>query len=139
VIENVSTEGFSPCPEKPDTVKPDAEKPCPVNPPQYINNKSNTNKSNTKRVCKDDTLTDAEYQNLVKEFGKAGVDYQIKRIEERGYRGCLNFDTIKKWCKERTGRSLSPKDPFSGKTSFHNYEQRGDYDYDELERLLVCN
>lgn len=129
----------SPCPENPDAVKPYAEKPQPENPPQYINNISNNYKSNTKEVCsKEDTLTDAEYEELVSEFGKASVDYQIQRIRHRGYKGCLNYDTLKTWCKERLGRASAFQGSPPKKNSFCNFKQN-EYDFEELERLLVCN
>ncbi|MCR4655898.1 MAG: DUF6040 family protein, partial [Lachnospiraceae bacterium] len=132
----------SPCPENPDTVNPDTEKPCAENQPQYNTHISNTNKSNNNtsnmhRVCKADTLTDSEYDDLVSEFGKDSVDYQINRIRDHGYKGCYNFDTIKAWCKERLNRPVTT--PLAGKkkNSFFNFMQRDDYDWDELERVLL--
>lgn len=44
---------------------------------------------------------------LVSEFGKANVDYQIQRIADRGYKGCCNS------------------------------EQRTDYDFEQLEIVLL--
>ncbi|SDB61449.1 helix-turn-helix domain-containing protein [Butyrivibrio sp. INlla16] len=130
----------SPCPEKPDAVNPHAEKPCPENPPQYINNISNNYKSITKEVCsEEDTLTDSEYEDLVSEFGKGSVDYQIQRIKDRGYRGCLNYETIKAWCKERQARPATMPGAPPRKNAFCNFEQRNDYDFEELERQLLCN
>lgn len=134
----------SPCPENPDTVNPDTEKPCAENQPQYNTyisntNKSNNNTSNMHRVCKADTLTDSEYDDLVSEFGKDSVDYQINRIRDHGYKGCYNFDTIKAWCKERLNRPVTTPPAGKKKNSFFNFMQRDDYDWDELERVLLCN
>ena len=129
----------SPCPEKPDAVNPHAEKPCPENPPQYINNISNNYKSNTKEVCsKEDTLTDDEYEDLVSEFGKGSVDYQIQRIKDRGYKGCLNYETVRSWCRERLDRPVSYQASPPKKNSFCNFQQNT-YDFEELERQLLCN
>ena len=129
-----------PCPENPDAVNRDAEKPHPGNPPQYINNISNNYKSNTKEVCsKEDTLTDDEYEDLVSEFGKGSVNYQIQRIKDRGYKGCLNYETIKAWCKERQARPSTMPGAPPRKNAFCNFEQRNDYDFEELERQLLCN
>ena len=125
----------SPCPEN-----PDAEKPQPENPPQYINNISNNYRSITKEVCsKEDTLTDGEYEDLVSEFGKGSVDYQIQRIRDRGYKGCLNYETLKAWCKERLARPASMPGAMPRRNAFCNFEQRNDYDFEELERQLLCN
>ena len=129
----------SPCPANPDTVYPNTEKPHPENPPQYINNKSNNYKSITKEVSSnDDTLTDNEYEDLVSEFGKGNVDYQIQRIRDRGYKGCLNYETLKTWCKERRDRPVTFPGAVPKKNSFCNFEQN-DYDYGELEKLLLSN
>ena len=129
----------SPCPENPDAVNPYAEKTQPENPPQYINNISNNYKSNTKEVCsKEDTLTDDEYEDLIKEFGKASVDYQIQRIRDHGYKGCLNHDTIRAWCRERLNRPVTMPGAPPKKNAFCNFQQN-EYDYEELERLLLCN
>ena len=130
----------SPCPENPDAVNRDAEKPQPENPPQYINNISNNYRSITKEVCsKEDTLTDGEYEDLVSEFGKGSVDYQIQRIRDRGYKGCLNYETLKAWCKERLARPASMPGAMPRRNAFCNFEQRNDYDFEELERQLLCN
>ena len=130
----------SPCPENPDAVNRDAEKPHPENPPQYINNISNNYRSITKEVCsKEDTLTDGEYEDLVSEFGKGSVDYQIQRIRDRGYKGCLNYETVKAWCKERLARPATMPGALPRKNAFCDFEQRNDYDFEELERQLLCN
>ena len=132
-------EEYSPCPENPDTVNTDTDKPHAENPPQYNNNISNNQTVTIHRVRKTDTLTDTEYDDLVSEFGKTSVDYQIERITNRGYKGCLNFDTIKTWCRERLNRAPSAQSPPTNRNRGFNYMQRTDYDFDELERILVCN
>ena len=128
----------SPCPENQYTANRDTGIPYPENPSQYNTNISNTDISNNHRVCMTDTLTDSEYDALVSEFGKENVDYQINRIKDRGYKGCYNFNTIKAWCKERLNRSVATPPAQPKKNSFFNFKQR-DYDFDELERLLLCN
>ena len=136
--EHQQTTSSSPCPENPDTVNRDTGNPQPENQPQFNTNISNTDISNNHRVCMTDTLTDSEYDDLVSEFGKDNVDYHINRIKDRGYKGCYNFDTIKAWCKERLNRPGTMQNYPAKKNSFCNFKQR-DYDFDELERLLVCN
>lgn len=136
--EPVQTPATSPCTENPYTVNRDTENPYPENQAQYNTNISNTDISNMHKVCTADTLTDSEYDDLVSEFGKDSVDYQIKRIRDHGYKGCHNFDTIKTWCKERLNRAVTTP-PAQKKNSFFNFTQRDDYDWDELERLLLCN
>ena len=129
---------LSPCPENPDAGNRDTGKPHAENPTQYINNKSNNYKSITQEVCKTDTLTDAEYDELVSEFGKVSVDYQIQRIRDRGYKGCLNYETIRTWCKERLGRPSAFKSLPPKKNVFCNFQQN-EYDFEELEKQLLCN
>lgn len=89
-------------------------------------------------MCKADTLTDSQYDDLVSEYGKEIVDYQIQRINDRGYKGCLNYETIKTWCEERKNRPVSTLPSSSKKNSFTDFKQR-EYDFDELERLLLAN
>lgn len=80
-------------------------------------------------------LTDHDYYSLIQEFGKEAVDDQINKIKERSYRGCLNFQTIRKWCREARARPVY-RSRDKPKNSFHNFHERT-YDYDELERVLV--
>ena len=136
--EPVQTSASSPCTENPYTVNRDTGNPYPENQAQYNTNISNTDISNMHKVCTADTLTDSEYDDLVSEFGKDNVDYQIKRIRDHGYKGCYNFNIIKTWCKERLNRSVTTP-PAQKKNSFFNFTQRDDYDWDELERVLLCN
>lgn len=129
----------SPCTEKPYTVNPNTEKPDTENPTQYSIYKSNNNISNIHRVCSADTLTDAEYDDLVSEFGKAEVDYQINRIKVKGYKGCNNIETIRKWCRERLDR-VSDKASFKPKkNSFFDFQQRSNIDFDALRANIFAN
>lgn len=137
VRKNAKERDVSPCPEKPDTADPDTVDRYPENLPQYNTNRSNHHKEITHRVCKADTLSDEEYDDLVSEFGRETVEYQIRRITERGYQGCLNFETIRKWCGERLRRPSGSQKTTPRRNSFFNFEQRTDYDYDELEKLFA--
>lgn len=128
----------SPCPENPDAGNRDTGKPHPENPPQYINNKSNNYKSIIQEVCKEDTLTNNEYEDLVSKFGKGNVDYQIQRIKNRGYKGCLNYNTVKTWCRERLDRPTTFQNSPPKTNTFCNFQQNK-YDFEELERQLLCN
>ncbi len=129
---------ITPYPENPDAVNRDTENPVPKIPTQYNNNISNNNKDNTHKVCKADTLTDAEYDDLVSEFGKANVDYQIQRITDRGYKGCLNYETLRSWCMERLSRPVGFQNSPQKKNSFCNFQQN-EYDFEDLERQLLCS
>ena len=88
-------------------------------------------------MCAADTLTGPEYDRLVSEFGKAAVDYQIQRIKDKGYKGCLNYKTVKSWCAERQHSTVTTRGFPAKKNSFYNFEQRTDYDYAELEKQLL--
>ena len=130
---------ISPFPEKPHAVKQDAENRCAENPPQYNTYISNINKDYNNKVCRADTLTDSEYEDLVAEFGKGIVDNQIKRIKDNNYKGCCNYETIRSWCKERADRKTTSPSLTKKKNSFFDFEQRSDYDMEAIERELVCN
>ena len=136
--DNLQTDACSPYPENPDTVNPNTEDRCAENPPQYNTYISNNHTDTTKQVCSRDTLTDGEYNDLVAEFGKTDVDYQINRIIDHNYKGCMNHKTIKAWCKERKDKAPSSQHNLPKKDTFLNFPQR-DYDFAELEKLLVCN
>ena len=85
------------------------------------------------------SIIDDEYDQLVKEFGKQLVEYQLTRIRDNNYRGCTNYATIRAWCTERVNRlntHSAPKRKPSG--SFYNFEQRN-YDYDTLEKQLLSH
>lgn len=123
----------SPCPENPDTVKQDSDNRDTENHPQYIINKSSNHKENNKQVSKEDSLTDSEYKDLVSEFGRSIVDYQIKKITDHGYKGCCNPNTIRTWCRERLKRPAITESAQPGNIPFSNFSQRS-YDYAALER-----
>ena len=137
-----------PSAENPSTGKPSADEPSAGNLQQY-NNKYISNKDiNNKRVSNkkcvvpsgleegnpSDTLSDSDYQSLVNEYGKELVDYQINRIGENHYRGCMNYETLSKWCSEY--KSRSPVQMKKPKNDFVNFEERK-YDYDELMKLVT--
>lgn len=139
VHQSPVTRNNPPCPEKPHAEKQNADKQRAENPSQYNTNISNIHKENNHEVCKADTLTDSDYETLVSQFGKATVDNQIKRISENNYKGCLNYETIKTWCKERLERQTAKSFMPLKKNSFFDFQQRTDYDMEALERALVCN
>ena len=144
--DHAAAVNIPPCPENPDTANtdtvkpytgnPNPEKPCPEKPTQYNTYISSSHKENNHRVCETGTLTDTEYDQLVSEFGKANVDYQIERINTRHYKGCMNYGTIKAWCAERFNRPANAQRVPAKKNSFMNFEQRT-YDPAELEKLLL--
>ena len=136
--ESKAPSKITPYPENPDAVNRDTGNPAPEIPTQYINNKSNNHKDNIHKVCKADTLTDDEYDDLVSEFGKANVDYQIQRITDRGYKGCLNYETVRTWCRERLDRPATFQNSPPRKNAFCSFQQN-EYDFEELERQLLCN
>lgn len=86
------------------------------------------------------TLSPEEYEILVNEFSKSEVDYQIQKIQKKGYANCMNLATIRKWCTDkRKGLHSSVGNktiiPGSG-ASFASFPQR-QYDYDTLEIALL--
>ena len=131
--ENPSIVEFSPCPENRDTENRDTEIRDTGNQPQYNTDIVNNKGVNNNKVCKTDTLSDSEYEDLISEFGKPAVDYQIQRIKDRSYKGCYNYPTIRTWCQERVGRSSSVPGTASKKTDFCSFHQRK-YDFDALEQ-----
>ncbi len=132
-IKSPSVVEFSPCPENRDTVNRDTEYRDTGNPPQYNTDIVNNKEVNNNKVCKTDTLSDSEYEDLISEFGKPAVDYQIQRIKDRNYKGCYNYPTIRTWCQERVGRSSSVPETALKKTDFCSFHQRK-YDFDALEQ-----
>ncbi len=137
--ERESITDSSPFPEYPDTVNSNTGNPYSENQTQYITNISNTNKSNINEVCMADTLSDSEYEQLISEFGKEIVDYQIQRIKNNGYKGCCNYKTLRTWCAERKNRQVAIPSYSVKKNSFNDFPQRTDYDFEELERKLLCS
>lgn len=121
----------------PDTANPDTANPDTANPPQDNNNNRSKQTVNNQRECLRDTLPDSDYQKLVSEFGKSNVDYQIKRISEHHYKGCMNYATIKDWCEERLPQMSKPQCPAKTKGSFFNFQQHVDYNFGELEDMLT--
>ena len=133
-----SLTGFSPCPENPHTVNPDTDNPFTENPTQYNNNIFNTYTSNNHKECKEDALSDSEYESLVSLFGKDSVDYQINRITNNNYKGCRNYSTIKAWCEERRNRPHLLYDDKPKKNSFNDFPQRTDIDFDAIEQMILA-
>lgn len=75
--------------------------------PQYstVNtiNKSNKEIKECVKVSytlENQALTKDDYDELVREFGTELVEYQIKRIIGKPYRGMLRKEIIAKWCRE---------------------------------------
>lgn len=74
--------------ENPKTGKPNTEKPYAENPPQLNTKQSNTKELNTKQIKHiygeygRIRLTDAEYEKLVKDYGKELIDRQIEKLDE---------------------------------------------------------
>ena len=137
--EDTSSESDSPCPENPVTVNPETDKPSAEKPAQLnnkdINNKNKKNKESNKQEC-EDSLSDLDYELLAKEFGKDLVDYQIRRIREKKYKGYMNYTSIKQWCNEARERHGSKStDNCNAHKSKHGFEGR-DYDWDKLNNEL---
>ena len=132
-----SLTGFSPCPENPYTVKPDTDNPFTENPTQYNNNISTTNTSNIHKECKEDALCDSDYEKLVSLYGKDSVDYQISRIKNNNYRGCLNYQTIRVWCEERKNRPFPVLESKPKKNSFNDFKLKQNYDFDAIEKAIL--
>lgn len=82
---------------------------------QY-NSINNTKLEDTKTKECEDTLPTYQYELLVKEYGKEAVDYQISRIKNKNYKGCMNLETIAQWCEERKTRKTVSIDKKSNKT-----------------------
>lgn len=78
-------------------------------------------------------LTDTQYNNLLQAYPKKLLDEVINRIISHPYIGCLNVNTISQWCMEAKRRQGVSK-----KNTFNNFSQR-EYDFEELERVLLAN
>ena len=78
-------------------------------------------------------LTDIQYNNLLQSFPKQLLDEVINRIISHPYIGCLNVNTISQWCME-----VKKRQGLSKKNTFNNFSQR-EYDFEELERVLLAN
>lgn len=95
---------------------------------------NNIDYSNTD-YSESDGLAVSDYDELVDEFGKEEVDYQIRKIKSKHYKGCLNKETIRRWCQERKVTVPPPKK----KNKFTDFPQRhySKEEMDELERMLL--
>lgn len=78
-------------------------------------------------------ITHTEYDDLIRQHPKKNVDEVIHRIINHPYWNCLNREVILKWCEEAEKRISKSK-----KNSFNDFPQR-EYDFDELEKLLLNN
>jgi hypothetical protein len=82
-----------------------------------------------------ETLTHTQHNELLNRFSKDILDEVINRIVSHPYHGCLNPETIAKWCEESKNRpKAKPK-----KNGFINYDQR-DYSSEkmaQLEKMLI--
>lgn len=95
---------------------------------------NNTNYSNTD-YSESVGLSVSDYDELVYEFGKEEVDYQIRKIKSKHYKGCMNKETIQRWCQER--KEVVP--PPRKKNSFTDFPQRqySKQEMEDLERMLL--
>lgn len=128
----------TPWTENPVTVNPESGKPSPENTSQY-NTKDTKyikekNKEYKNKECGEDTLPDDQYESLVREFGKESVDYQISRIKNNHYKGCMNYQTISKWCEERKGREAAKVVSFKKNTVNHGFQGRN-YTEEDFRRM----
>lgn len=64
-----------------------------------------------KYLLDNETLTEAEYEDLTSRYSKSSVDGVIGRILGKPYHGCLNVSTIASWCREQTnaGHPYAPE------------------------------
>lgn len=134
-----------PLPEKPLSEKLPTEKPLTKNmlsgnpsaekQAQVINKKVTNKESMNKQVIhkESDTLCDRDYKELCAKFGKESVDYQIRKIQEKHYKGCMNRRTIEQWCMEYQTKVKPPQTA----CSYNSFPQRT-YDWEALERELLA-
>lgn len=78
-----------------------------------------------------ESLTEEQVHTLMDQYGKETVDSVIHRILSHPYYHCLNERKIAEWCEEEKNRVPAKK-------KIHGSEQR-DYDFEELEKLLLAN
>lgn len=78
-------------------------------------------------------MTDAEYHELIRIYGKDFVDEKIERAKQ--YKNAFNFKTIKKWCEEdcKNNKKTSKK----SQNRFNNFSQRDDVDMNAMELALL--
>ena len=82
-----------------------------------------------------ESITHTQYNELICRFSKDMVEEVINRILTHPYHGCLNVETIAKWCEETKNR---PK-PKQTKNRFNNFNQRkySQEQMDEIERMIL--
>jgi predicted transcriptional regulator len=110
---------------------PNTENPDTDNKPQSITKVSNNKTSiNTESV-----LSESDFNELVLLFGKELVDFQINKVKEKGYKNCLNKNTIGQWCSDFKVKPAQIK----RKNNFNNFDQRqySQEDYNNIERALI--
>ena len=117
--------------------------------PQYNTiNKSNKSKTNNQECVEivhtlgNQSLSKTDYDDLVRQFGKNNVDYQIQRILSKPYRGMLRKDIIAEWClesleadKRKISGCSCPNSPDSAQ-SFSNHTH---YDFNALNKFIQDN
>ena len=130
--ENLSSENLSL--EKPLTRNMLSGNPSAEKQEQVINKKVTNKESMNKQVIhkKSDTLCDKDYKELCVKFGRESVDYQICKLQEKHYKGCMNRRTIEQWCMEYKTKVKPPQTA----CSYNNFPQRT-YDWEALERELL--
>lgn len=74
-------------------------------------------------------LTDNEYKDLKDKYSETIVNKVLKKILEKQYLGCLNYQTVDQWCDEEFKRRRTTD-------NFSNKNERK-YDYAELEKILI--
>lgn len=87
------------------------------------------------------TLTDKEYEKLVKDFNENAIQSFITKIDEYVELHGKNYKNynlaIRQWIKREKTFSNSSKKTDYKKTNFNSYEQR-DNDYSEMERKALA-
>ena len=143
-VKQSDAEAIDPQTAEPSAENPHADDPIPpapsavnlqqLNTTEELRNIGLKNKESSIKECKTDDLSPGEYDQLVSEYGRDIVDYNINKIRSRNYRNCYNYSTISQWCREYKERQpVKPKNVVKG--SFFDYPQR-EYDYAELEKLV---
>lgn len=120
-----------PLTEKPLTGNPLTGKPSTEKTTQSNNNISNNNQSIIKSV---NTLSQEDYAYIVAHYPRELVDYTILKITERNYQGCMNRETIIKWCEEYLQRR-----PIRINNNQFNHFTQNEYDFDTLEKEILSN
>lgn len=95
-----------------------------------------------KHTLGNQSLTTDDYEDLVRQYGKEAVDYQINRILSKPYNGCLRKDIIARWVSESlsgSSRKVSggcyPIPPAN--SGMGGIKQQ--YDFDALNRFIRDN